>query len=207
MACAACGALSLGCAAEAPAVTQRSGTFYQYDELAFGSGTSPFERPNQAFDRAATPARGALIGVDVLGGAVSFARPPGWRIRRASLQPERRYIEYVSPRQYVFALYERTDAPGDSWNDVLTRYEDDAKASKAELLSKRVPVAAAFLPGRAYVVKRNVRGARGPYVSRSREALFRSDTRVVLAVLVHQGEHPVLPAEELRAVYDSLTIR
>jgi hypothetical protein len=52
---------------------------------------------------------------------------------RASLTPERRYIEYESPEEYLCAIYERLDAPADPWRDLLGRDEEDAKDEGAEL--------------------------------------------------------------------------
>jgi hypothetical protein len=199
------GAIS-GCGGEAPAVTQRSGTFYQFDDFGPGGLGNRFEVPHPSLDQPAHGDRPAYMGVDVLGQTVRFARPKGWTIRRASLTPERRYIEYVSPSQYVFAIYERTDSPSESWGTVLGRYEADAKEVGAELVTKRVPVAAAYASGREYVVHRKVRGAKGPYLSTSREMIFRNEHRIVLVSLVHQGDTPALVADELRPVYESLML-
>ena len=110
-----------GCGSAPPPIAQVSGTFYQFDEEPSSSGRNPFERPYPPLDLHARPGGMEYVGVSVLGGTVRLSRPTGWRIRRASLSPERRYIEYVSPEEFVFAIYERLDSPADPWLDVLGR--------------------------------------------------------------------------------------
>jgi hypothetical protein len=195
-----------GCGSAPPPIAQVSGTFYQFDEEPSSSGRNPFERPYPPLDLHARPGGMEYVGVSVLGGTVRLSRPTGWRIRRASLSPERRYIEYVSPEEFVFAIYERLDSPADPWLDVLGRYEEDAKAKGAELLGARIPVATWNTQGREYVVRRTVRGQRAPYASMSREILLRSDHRVDLVELVHQGETPTLITPELLRVMETIEV-
>ncbi len=130
-----------------------------------------------------------------------------WRIRRASLQPEKRFIEYVSPNEYLFAIYERVDSPVDPWKDVLERYENDAKAKGAELLGQRVPVATWNAQGREYIVRRTVKGQRAPYSHLSSEILVRGDHRIELVEIVHQGESIAPVGAELLRVMETLQLR
>ena len=122
------------------------------------------------------------------------------------MTPERRFIEYVSPNAYIFAIYERTDSTVDPWRDVLGRYEEDAKASGAELLGGRIPVATWNAQGREYVVKRKVKGQRGPFVNTSREVVLRSSRRVDLVAVVHQGETLAGVGTELLRVMETLEL-
>ncbi|MDF2698432.1 MAG: hypothetical protein K0S65_6816 [Labilithrix sp.] len=146
------------------------------------------------------------IGVSVLGGSVHLSRPANWKIRRISTTPERRFIEYVSPNQYLFAIYERVDSPQDPWGGVLERYETDTKASGAELVGGRVPIATWNTQGREFVVRRSVKGQKGPYTNMSREVLVRSDHRIDLVSIVHQGETLVGVGQELLRVMETLEV-
>jgi hypothetical protein len=196
-----------GCGSAPPPIAQVSGTFYQFDEEpSSSSGRNPFERPYPPLDLHARPGGTEYVGVSVLGGTVRLSRPTGWRIRRASLSPERRYIEYVSPEEFLFAIYERLDSPADPWLGVLGRYEEDAKAKGAELLGARIPVATWNTQGREYVVRRTVRGQRAPYANMSREVLLRSEHRVDLVEIVHQGETPTLITPELLRVMETIEV-
>jgi hypothetical protein len=197
---------SAGCASGPPPVALENRTFYQYDDQPSSSGKSAFERPYPPLDRKAQDGAPEYIGVTVLGGSVRLSRPANWRIRRASLTPERRYIEYVSPNEYLFAIYERNDSPADPWADILGRYEEDAKAKGAELLGARVPVATWNTQGRAYVVRRNVKGQRATYSNVSREVLLRSGHRIELVEVVHQGESVAPIGGELLRVMEMLEV-
>jgi len=200
LAAAALAASLAGCKSGPPATALENHTFYQYDDQP-GGPTNAFETPYPALDY--KDANGEYIGVSILGGTVHFSRPKNWIIRRASLTTQKRFIEYASPNQYVFAVYERLDSPGDSWNDVLGRYEEDAKTSGAEVVAGRVPVASLTAQGREYVVKRNVKASKAPYTNYSREILLRGEHRVELVEIVHQGESVNPVVRELLRVVDT----
>ena len=143
------------------------------------------------------------VGVSILGGTVHFSRPKDWIIRRASLTPQKRFIEYISPRQFLFSVYERLDFPGDSWDTVLGRYEEDAKSKGAEVVTGRVPVASLTAQGREYVVKRSVKASKAPYVNFSRELVMRGEHQFDLVEIVHQGESVTPVVGELLRVVDT----
>ena len=173
-------------------------TFFQNDEdLAVGRVELPFP----PLDRPAEATRGAYIGVAVFGGAVRFSRPATWRIRRASTVKEHRYVEYVSPNEYLFAIYARSDDPGTSWTQVLLQYEGDAKTRAVEFVGKDIPTAGYDTQGREYVLKRKIKGQRAPYENTSREFIFRGKHAFALVELVHQGQSDAsIEAEVLRVV-------
>lgn len=200
------GLFGLGCAGGPPKSALENRTFYAYDDAPTSSGRNPFESPYPALDAKPSGGAPAYVGVAILGGTVRLSRPAGWRIRRASLAEGRRYVEYVSPEEYLFAIYERSDAAGAPWREVLGRYEEDAKAKGAELLGARIAVATWNTQGKEYVVKRTVRGQRAPFTSLSREFLLRSENRVDLVEIVHQGETPVAIASELVRVMETLEV-
>lgn len=178
--------------------------FYHYTDQ--DTDVSPFEQrypPLDLEERAPNP---EYIGVSIIGANIHLSRPKNWVIRTASNQPEQRYIEYVSPNEYVFAIYERVDSPRDLWRDVMARYEAGVKADGAELLGARVPISTWNAQGRAYVVRRAVQGAKNPFVSVSREYLARSDERVVLVQIVHQTNTLRPVNDELLRVIETLEI-
>lgn len=194
-----------GCGGGPPPQALENRTFYQYDDLvATGSGAA--ERPYPPLDQKARPGLPEYMGVSVLQGTVHVSRPVNWKIRRISSTPERRFIEYVSPNEYLFAIYERTESSLDPWRAILERYEEDAKASGAELLGGRVPVATWNAQGREYVVRRTVKGQKGPYSNLSREVLLRSGHRIDLVAIVHQGETPAGVSDELLRVMETLEL-
>lgn len=179
-----CGWVSAACGPSTPPPTAlENRTFYHYDDLVATGGGS-VERLYPPLDKPAEPGLPAYLGVSLFGGAVHLSRPVDWKIRRIGTTPERRFVEYVSPNAYLFAIYERTDSPMDPWREVLGRYEEDAKASNAEIVAGRVPVATWNAQGREYLVRRKVKGQRGPYQSRSREVVLRSPRRIDLLEIV-----------------------
>jgi hypothetical protein len=194
-----------GCGAPPP-ITLETGTFYQFDDAPGSSSKGAFERPYPPLDQKAGGALPEYVGVSILGGTVRLSRPADWKIRRASLSPERRYIEYVSPNEYLFAIYERLDSPADPWRDVLGRYEEAAKAKGVEILGQRIPIATFNAQGREYIVKRTIKGQRAPYAQLSSEALVRAEHRVELVEIVHQGQSIAPVGGELLRVMDTMQL-
>ncbi|HSC89901.1 MAG TPA: hypothetical protein VLC09_21670, partial [Polyangiaceae bacterium] len=134
-----------------------------------------------------------------------ISRPKDWVIRRGSIRPEGRFIEYVSPRQVIFSVYERLESPRDTWSTVLGRYEEDTKAQGGEFLGPAVPHAAFNAPSRAYDVRRGVPVGKEPLVSFSREYVVRSENRILLVQIVRPREEYGEATEELTRVVQSLT--
>jgi hypothetical protein len=203
--CGLVAASSAGCGGGPPPTAFENRTFYQYDDLV-ATGGNASERPYPPLDQKARPGLPEYIGVSVLGGTVHLSRPSNWKIRRLSMTPERRFIEYVSPNEYIFAIYERTDSAIDPWRDVLQRYEEDAKTSGAEVVGARVPVATWNAQGREYVMRRKVKGQKAPYTNLSREVLLRSDHRVDLVEIVHQGDTLAGVSDEMLRVMETLEL-
>jgi hypothetical protein len=178
--------------------------FYNYDDPT--PTISPFEQRYPPLDLAEQAPNPEYIGVSVIGSSIHLSRPKNWVIRVASNQAEQRYVEYVSPNEYVFAIYERLDSPADLWRDVMARYEEGVKADGAQLLGMRVPVSTWNAQGRAYIVRRNVLAAKTPFVTTSREFLARSDHRIVLVQIVHQTSTLRPVSDELLRVIQTLEI-
>lgn len=196
------------CSASGPApVAYENRVFYNYG---FGGGaagdTSGFEKPYAPLDFAEKKPNPEYVGVAVLGEHVRISRPKNWVIRAADNRVGGRFIEYVSPSQYVFAVYERADPPDDLWRDIVGRYEEDAKAAGAELVGARVPFATWNAQGRAFVVRRSVPAAKQPFISTSREILLRSQARVILVQIVHQGDTLAPVSDELHRVLQTLQV-
>jgi hypothetical protein len=201
------GAVLSGCGGGPPPAALENRVFYPgEDQAPASSGSGAVERPYPPLDRKAEAGLPAYIGVSVLDGTVHLSHPANWKIRRASLVPDRRYVEYVSPNEYLFAIYERTDSPGDSWRDLLERYEKDAKAKGAEILGERVPVATWNAQGREFILRRTVKGQRAPYTNVSSEVLLRGDHRIELVEIVHQGESIAPVGGELLRVMETLEV-
>jgi hypothetical protein len=193
-----------GCAHGPDPIAFQNRVFYQYDDPA--GDAAAFEQRFPPLDLAEQAPNPEYLGVTVIGGSIHLSRPRNWILRTASNKPEERFIEYVSPNEYIFSIYERVDSPEDLWRDVMGRYEDGVKADGAELLGSRVPVSTWNAQGRAYVVRRQVKAAKSPFVGVSREILARSDHRVVLIQVVHQTATLKPVSDELLRVIDTLEI-
>jgi len=187
-------------------VAQRNQVFYE-SEMFGAALRNEFEVPYPPLDREAVGATPQYTGVAVLRTRVRISRPTSWIIRAASNEPGRRYIQYVSPNEYMVSIYERSELPNAPWHDVLGRYEKDLQENKAEIVGSAVPMATWNGQGRAYLVRRKVPGAKGPFVGVSREYLVRADQRVVLVQIVHPevGLAPVVP--ELSRVIETLDLQ
>lgn len=198
-----------GCGGAAGAAdAARNRTFYDWS-VAVGSGDgamNAYEQPYPPLDLAARASGLQYTGVTIVRGGVHLSRPKTWMIREASNDPGRAYIQYVSPRAYSFAVYERSDAPTDLWHEVLGRYEKDLKAVGAKATGSRVPYAAAIGQGRAYTLERAVKAAKRPFMSRSREIVLRGDGRVVLVQIVHENENLAPLDDELLRVLSTLEV-
>lgn len=186
-------------------VARKNPVFYDYTNIGADVG-SKFEKPYPPLDMEQRKPNPAYRGVEVLDGKVRLSRPDNWVIRAASDRPGQRYIQYLSPREYLFSVYERQELPDALWSDVVARYEASLKENKAEVLHSGVPVATWNTQGRAYLVKRRVPAAKSPFVNISREYLVRSDERIVLVQIVHptSGVEPL--SEELRRVMNTLEL-
>jgi len=197
--------LASGCGGGISSVAEKNKTFYAYDS-ASKDLINQFERPYPPLDLRGETAKVEYRGVSVLNGRVHVSRPIEWVLRKASNEPGRRYVQYVSPKEYVFAVYEWPDHADAPWREVIARYEDAAKSSHAELLEQRIPMATWNTQARAYVVRRRVPAAKQPYMNTSLELLARNDRRVVLVQIVHQGEAVAELTDELLRVVDTLRL-
>lgn len=146
------------------------------------------------------------VGVEILQGVARFSRPKDWVIRRGSIQPEGRFIEYVSPRQVVFTVYERLESPRDTWTVILDRYEKETREQGGQILGKAVPFATYDSQARVYEVKRGIPAGKDPFVSYSREYVARSDDRIVLIQIVRPREDYGEAENELLRVMKTLRV-
>lgn len=194
-----------GCGGGISSVAEQNKTFYAYDS-AGKDLVELFEQPFPQLDQRADGAKPEYHGVSVLAGHVHVSRPTEWVLRKASNEPGRRFVQYVSPKEYVFAVYEWPDHADAPWREVLARYEEAANASHAELLEQRIPMATWNAQARAFVVRRRIAAAKQPFVNTSLELLARSDHRVILVQIVHQREDLSDLTGELLRVVDTLIV-
>ena len=179
-------------------------TFYAIDDSPSQTKSTRYEAPLARLD--ANVSGRAFVGMGLLDDSVHISRPKDWTLRRAASGDRSGYVEYVSPRGFLFAIYERRDSAG-AFADIDRRYEEDVAAVKGQLVAKEVPVATANAQGRAYLVERKVPGARAPYVNTSREILLRGRHRVVLVEVVVEGSSLQSLAPELVHVFDTLEVQ
>lgn len=140
-------------------------------------------------------------GVEILGGVARLSRPKDWIIRQGSKRPEGRFIEYVSPRQVVFSVYERLESPQDTWSELIGRYKGDTEKQGGVFLGEGVPFSSWDTQARAFDVRRGVPAGPEPLVTYSREYLARSPHRVVLIQIVRpREEYGTAEAEFLRVM-------
>jgi hypothetical protein len=201
------GACSLcACGGTPEKVAFENKVFYQYDTLNPAQAAKSLETHYPPLDKGETPPLPEYMGMSVLGDVVHISRPKDWVIRAGSLNPEHRYIEYVSPNEYMVAVYELVESPLNVWLDVMGRYEQQAKKSGADLLGQRVPMATTNSQGRGYLVRRPVPAAKGPLINYSNEYLLRGEHRIVLLQIVHHDMNLAPLDAELRRVVETLEV-
>jgi len=192
----------VGCGGTSQATRNR--VFY---DASLGDGSPTFERQYPRLDWPKSSPDPSFQGVSVLDGAVRFSRPRNWRIRSASRRPDEPFIHYVSPQAYSFAIYQRRDPPGDSWKEVLHRYEADVTATGAKIIGQRVPMATYWGQGRAYTIGREVPATKAPFESHSREMLIRSKQHIVLVQIVYQEANLAAVDQELLRALETMEVR
>ena len=194
-----------GCASAPEPVAFQNKVFYQYDTNG-QSQLKTYEAHYPPLDKTKAAPLPEYMGVSVLGETVHLSRPRDWVIRAASSQLEHRYIEYVSPNEYMVAIYETVESPLDPWLEILTRYENQAKSAGADFLGQRIPMATVTSQGRGYLVRRPVAAAKAPLLNYANEYLIRSDNRIVLLQIVHHDRSLTPMDAELRRVVETLEV-
>lgn len=174
--------LIAGCGASDTAFDNR--VYYHFGTN--GDQWGGFEDPYPPLDLNPDDRKG-YEGVKILQGTVRISRRVDWKVRRASNQPEGRFIEYVSPRQVIFSVYERVESPGESWNTVVQRYLDETAEQGGKVQEDPVPRVLGNAQARAFDVERKVPAMKTPYRVSSREYLARGQGRIVLVQIVHPG--------------------
>ncbi|MBL9027137.1 MAG: hypothetical protein JNL21_33390 [Myxococcales bacterium] len=190
--------LAIGCGGS-PSAPKTDEVFYLH-----GGGVIDKDRSWEVYfpklDREKTVTLPRYVGVGVLDGDVRLSRPIDWTIRDADYTAERRFIQYQSPRQFTFSIYERVDPNREPWPDVLKRYEEETKGQGATLLANRQPIGTANSQGRAYLMRTTVKAKPKPYEAYSTEILVRSEERVLLVQIVHRGHIDPIGEEVAQAV-------
>ncbi|AUX24144.1 hypothetical protein SOCEGT47_046800 [Sorangium cellulosum] len=203
--CAAVTAIALlaGCGGS-PTAPKQDEVFYLHGAAGALRKDASFEVYFPPLDAPATDRLPRRIGVGLMNGDVRMSRPIDWNVGGADYTPERRFITYQSPRQFLFSIYERIDSPEDPWPDVLKRYEADLEEQGAQILSGRAPVATANTQGRSYLVKAKI-PSKPVSEAFAHEILIRSPRRVLLVQIVHR-ENIDASADEITAALQSLTV-
>ncbi|HET7538599.1 MAG TPA: hypothetical protein VFK05_01960 [Polyangiaceae bacterium] len=200
-------ALSVAACGGGSASASKNRTFYDWAvATAGGEAAQAFEQRYPPLDLGAAAPNPEYLGYTVLLGGVHLSRPKTWMLRDGNNVPGQAFVRYVSPKAYSFALYERPESPSELWRDVMKRFEDDARASGAKIVGKRVPMSTALGQGRAYSVERSVDAPKRPLMSRSRELLIRGEHRVILAQIVYEGDGLESLDDELLRVISTLEI-
>ncbi len=196
--------LTLGCASGPVAQAFDNRVFYEHDAPSQGDLSELLEEPVEALD--VEEAGRSHIGVEVLDGVARFSRPSDWVIRRGSARPQEKFIEYVSPRQVVVAVYERIESPREPWHVVMSRYEAETEQQGGQILGAGVPLSTFDSQARAYDVRRGVPAGSEPFVNFSREYLVRSDNRIILVQIVRPRQDYGEAESELMTMVRSLRV-
>jgi hypothetical protein len=198
-------ACALACGGGEAQIAEKNRVFYAFDS-ASPELAAQFEAPYPPLDLKAAEHAPEYRGVAVLEGKVRVSRPTDWLLRSASNEPGKRFVSYVSPHEYLFAIYEWPDRPDAPWREVMGRFAESAKASHAEIIEKPVPIATWNGQGRSYIMRRKVPASKTPYVNTSHEILVRGENRIVLVQVVHQGESIEPESPELLRVIETLEL-
>ena len=193
----------LGCGGSptAPADDQ---TFYLHQRGRIDKRYS-WERYFPALDREESNRLPQRVGVSIFEGDVRMSRPIDWYLRTADYSAEQRKISYQSPRQFVFNIYERVDPVGETWHQVLQRYEEDVESSGGEILEGRMPVATSNAQARSYYIKKRVKARPADFENYAHEILVRSRNRILLVQIVH-AENIESSVDEMTAVLRSMLV-
>jgi len=194
-----------GCASGPDPVAYKNRVFYEGDAGADVDLKKLLEKPWPPLDWTGKAGR-EHEGIEIMGGVARISRPKDWVIRRGSIRPEGRFIEYVSPRQVVFAVYERLESPTDPWTVVLDRYQADTREQGGEFLGPAVPHSTFNASSRAFDVRRGVPVGKEPLVSFSREYVARSSHRIVLVQIVRPREDYGEAQDELLRIVQSMIV-
>ena len=200
-----CSMLALSCGGGSTTAAQNR-TFYDWTVATSGAQAQAFEQRYPRLDLDAAGENPEYLGYTVLLGGVHVSRPKTWMLRDGNNAPGQAFVRYVSPSAYSFALYERPESPSELWLDVMKRFENDARASGAKILGKRIPTSGALGQGRAYTIERSVEAPKRPLISRSREVLLRGEHRIILAQIVYEGDALESVDAELLRVMSTLEI-
>jgi hypothetical protein len=193
----------LGCGG-ASVAPEKDDVFYLHGGGVIDKNKS-YETYFPKLDRVKTVAVPKLVGVGILEGDARFARPIDWTLRDADYTPEKRFISYQSPRQFIFSVLERLDPPTDTWSQVLVRYEVETRDLGGKILAGRQPIGTANGQGRSYLLRSAVRGKPQNFESYATEILVRNERRTLLVQIVHSGEIAII-ADEVNAAVSSLIL-
>jgi hypothetical protein len=181
---AACALMLANCGGPHPTAFKNK-VFYDYGADGVQDLSALFETHYPPLDLGPVQPNPEYRGVTILNGLVRFSRPINWRIRRASNDETQRFVEYVSPRQYMVSIYERTEPADAPWHEVMKSYEEQVKADGAQIIGKPYPGATWNSQARVYDVERSIKAPKRPLKTFSREYLARGKDRIVLIQVVH----------------------
>lgn len=193
----------VGCGGS-PTAPQRDEVYYLHEAGVIDRRYS-WERYFPPLDREESGRVPRRVGVAIFEGDVRFSRPVDWYLRTADYTPEQRKVSYQSPRQFVVNIYERVDPPEETWEQVLSRYEEDVEAKGSEILSARVPTTTANAQARTYLIKTSLESNPAPYETHAHEMLVRSDKRVMLIQIIH-GETVDASIDEMMSMMRTMLI-
>ena len=200
---AAAGVVAVGCGGS-PTAPQRDEVYYLHEAGVIDRRYS-WERYFPPLDREAQGRVPRRVGVAIFEGDVRFSRPVDWYLRSANYTPEARQVSYQSPRQFVVNIYERTDPPEETWEQVLKRYEEDVEAKGSEILASRIPTTTANAQGRTYLIKSTLESKPEAYSTHAHEVMVRSNKRVMLIQIIH-GESVDASIDEMMAMMRTMLI-
>src|SRR5689334_16376710 len=95
-----CAAGALGCGGS-PTAPSRDDVFYIHPTGIIDRNAS-WEVYFKPLDLPATERTPRIVGVGLMNGDVRMGRPIDWYIRGADYTPQHRFIQYQSPRQFLF---------------------------------------------------------------------------------------------------------
>lgn len=180
--------------------------FYDYGADGVQDLSALFEVHYPPLDLGSREPNPEYRGVTILNGLVRFSRPMNWRIRRASNEETLRFVEYVSPKQYMVSIYERVESAGAPWHEVMKSYEDQVKADGAKIVGLPYAGATWNSQARVYDVERSVKAPKRPLKTFSREYLARGKDRIVLIQVVHPEQTLAPIGDELVRVMTHLQV-
>lgn len=199
------GGLQLACGAGSSTRYQKNGIPGPFD---LSGVTSPVPQAQWAGPERKTGGVGATNApvVSVFGGAVAYARPESWVVRRYSRAQGSQFVEYISPLGLLVVLSERPERGEQPWGHIVGNLQRELAAAGYESNRRAVPTVVSEYQARVLSSRRVQRRPDDQLSTFTQDYLVRSRKRVVLLQFSCESGFEHQAAQEARVLLSSLDL-